>query len=95
MPSDFTFKVFHATKWSAITEIFAKLFTPISTMILARLLVPEAFGAIATITIVITFAEIFSDAGFQKYLIQHDFKTEDELNNNTNVAFLTNLFLSS
>ena len=37
-------KVKNATKWSAITEIAAKLVTPITSMVLARLLTPEAFG---------------------------------------------------
>lgn len=63
-------------------------------MILARLLVPEAFGLVATITVVISFAEIFTEAGFQKYLIQHEFKSENELIKNTNVAFVSNLIFS-
>lgn len=62
-----------ATKWSAIAEIAAKLITPITSMVLARLLTPEAFGVVTTLTMIITFAEIFTDAGFQKYLIQHEF----------------------
>ncbi|MDB4192164.1 lipopolysaccharide biosynthesis protein [Flavobacteriaceae bacterium] len=94
MLSDFNVKVVHATKWSSITEVLAKLFSPISTMILARLLTPEAFGVVATITMVIAFAELFTDAGFQKYLIQQEFESDDDLIKNTNVAFLTNLFLS-
>ena len=94
MSSSLNTKIFQATKWSSITEITAKLFSPISTMILARLLTPNMFGVIATITMVSTFAELFTDAGFQKYLIQHDFKTKDDLYESTNVAFLTNLFVS-
>ena len=94
MSSNFNSKVLHATKWSSITEIIAKLFSPISTIILARLLAPDAFGAIATITVVIAFAELFTDAGFQKYLVQYNFDTEENLILNTNVAFLTNLVLS-
>ena len=31
-----------ATKWSSITEIAAKLVSPLTNMILARVLVPEA-----------------------------------------------------
>ena len=65
--------VVNATKWSAITEVVAKLISPITSMVLARLLAPEAFGVVATITMIVTFAEIFTDAGFQKYLIQHEF----------------------
>ena len=87
-------KVISATKWSALAEIIAKLVSPITSMILARLLTPEAFGVVATLTIVITFAELFTDAGFQKYLIQHSFKDEAERDESTNVAFWSNLILS-
>ena len=83
-----------ATTWAAITEVAAKLITPITNMLLARLLTPEAFGVVATITIVISFAEVFTDAGFQKYIIQHPFSTDDELNDNATVAFWTNLLIS-
>ncbi len=87
-------KIGQATKWSSITEIIAKLISPITNMILARLLVPEAFGIVATITMVISFAEIFTDAGFQKFIIQHEFGSDEDLDNSTNVAFWTNLGVS-
>lgn len=83
-----------AAKWSSITEIIAKLISPITNMILARLLVPEVFGIVSTITMVISFAEIFTDAGFQKYIIQHEFTDEEALDKSTNVAFWTNLTIS-
>lgn len=81
--------------WSSITELMAKLVTPLVNIVLARLLMPEAFGVVATITLVISFAEVFTDAGFQKYLIQHEFESEDALNKSTNVAFWTNLSVSA
>lgn len=87
-------KVISATKWSTVTEIAAKLVTPISTMVLARLLTPEAFGVLVTVTMVISFTEIFTDAGFQKYIIQHAFKDKESLYRSTSVAFWTNLALS-
>ena len=87
-------KVVNATKWSAFTEVAAKLVTPISTMVLARLLTPEAFGVLVTATMVISFAEIFTDAGFQKYIIQHAFKNDDSLYKSTAVAFWSNLLFS-
>lgn len=87
-------KVVTATKWSSITEIAAKLVSPISAMVLARLLTPEAFGVLVTATMVISFAEVFTDAGFQKYLIQHEFKSEEALYKSTAVAFWTNLTFS-
>lgn len=87
-------KVVKATKWSAVTEIVAKLVTPITSMVLARLLTPEAFGVVTTITMIITFAELFTDAGFQKYLVQHEFKDDTDRTQSTNVAFWSNFVMS-
>lgn len=87
-------KITHATKWSALSELFAKIVNPLTSMILARLLTPEEFGIVATITMIVVFAEIFTDAGFQKFLIQHEFKDEMSLLQNINVAFWTNFILS-
>jgi len=87
-------KAINATKWSSITEIAAKLISPVTNMILARIIAPEAFGVVATITMIISFAEMFTDSGFQKYLVQHEFKDEDEKYKNANVAFWTNFTIS-
>lgn len=84
----------NALTWSAFTEIAAKLISPIVNMALARILTPDAFGVVATLTMIISFAEIFTDAGFQRYLIQHDFRNNTELNESTNVAFWSNLSMS-
>lgn len=83
-----------ATKWSAVTQLLAKLVSPITTMALARLLTPDAFGIVATLTMVISFAEIFTDAGFQKYVVQHQFKDERDQDESINVAFWSNLIMS-
>lgn len=87
-------KVVNATKWSAITELVAKLISPITSMVLARLLTPEAFGVVATITMIVSFAEIFTDAGFQKYLVQREFKDDVDREQSTTVAFWSNFILS-
>jgi len=84
----------NSLKWSSVTEILVKLITPISNMILARLLSPEEFGVVATITMVISFADVLTDAGFQKYIVQHIFKNDEELDNATNVAFWSNFCFS-
>lgn len=86
--------VVSATRWSVITEIVAKLVSPVSFMILARLLTPDAFGVMVTANLIISFAEIFTDAGFQKYLIQHEFENKKSLFEATSVAFWTNLVFS-
>ncbi|WP_294476106.1 lipopolysaccharide biosynthesis protein [uncultured Bacteroides sp.] len=89
-----TSKVATATKWSAMAEVLGKLIAPVSTMVLARVLTPEAFGVVATLTMIISFAEIFTDAGFQRYIIQHEFADEKDYEESTNVAFWSNLIMS-
>ena len=89
-----TLKIYSATKWSAVTNLLSKIVPPVSNMLLARLLTPEAFGVVATINLVITFADIFTDAGFQKYIVQHEFSDDEALFRGTNVAFWSNLILS-
>ena len=83
-----------AAKWSLATEVLVKIISPISQLILARLLAPEAFGMVATVTMVVNFADMFADAGFQKYLVQHEFRDKDDLHANANVAFWTNFGVS-
>ena len=61
-------KIVAAAKWSVITEVLAKLITPLTNIILAHMLAPTAFGIFATIMMVISFAEMLDDAGFQKFL---------------------------
>ena len=92
--SDLNTKIINATKWSLLAEVSAKLIAPISNIILARLLTPDAFGVVTTLTMIITFAEIFTDAGFQQYIIQHKFKDEEETHQTANVAFWSNLVMS-
>lgn len=87
-------KVAFAAKWSIITEIVVKLISPITNMILARILSPELFGIVASITLVTTFVDLFTDAGFQKYIIQHQFEGKEDYDLSINVAFWTNLYVS-
>lgn len=83
-----------AAKWSTLTEFAAKIIVPITNMILARILTPDAFGVVATVTMIISFADMITDSGFQKYLIQHNFITESEKESNIDVAFWSNLLIS-
>lgn len=87
-------KVLNSMKWSMITEILAKLILPITNMILARILLPKDFGVIAIINMFLTGIDIFTDAGFGKYLVQKNFHNLQEKENAENVAFWTNLSFS-
>lgn len=83
-----------ATKWSLFTQIVAKIIPPLSSMILARIFAPEVFGIIATVTMVTSFADTFSEAGFQKYIISKKYDDQDELRKDADVAYWTNLAIS-
>lgn len=87
-------QVSNATKWSIFTEIIIKIISPITNMILARLLTPEAFGVVATVTMIVSFTDIFTDAGFQKYIVQHKFLDGDDEDLSICVAFWTNIIIS-
>ena len=51
-------KIVAAAKWSVITEVLAKLITPLTNIILAHMLAPTAFGILATIMMVISLSLI-------------------------------------
>ncbi|WP_408034081.1 oligosaccharide flippase family protein [Thiorhodovibrio winogradskyi] len=61
----------------------------ISTLILARLLVPEDFGIIAIVSLVIAFVERISETGAADYIIQKSEVTKDDLD----TAWTLNLLL--
>lgn len=87
-------KVKNAVAWSFAAELAAKVITPITNMILARILAPEAFGIIATINMVVSFADMFSISGISKYIVQHEFNNDKELFKNADVIFWTNAVIS-
>lgn len=84
-----------ATKWSLFTQIIAKIIPPLSSMILARIFAPEVFGIIATVTMVTSFADTFSESGFQKYIISKEYNNSEELTRDSDVAYWTNLGIST
>ena len=81
--------------WSLFSEIAAKFVTPITNMLLARILVPDDFGVLAICNMLVSFVDIITDAGFGKYLVQHDFSSEDEKRDYADVAFWSNLAISA
>lgn len=77
-----------------MAEICSKITSPLTSMILARLIAPEEFGVIAIINMFISSLDILTDGGFGKYIIQRNFKDERQMDEVLNVAFWTNFFLS-
>lgn len=94
MKNELETKVFSGTKWSFLGEISGKIITPVVNMILARILLPSEFGIIINLTILTSFADILTDGGFQKYVIQKDFSSSTEESISLNVAFWTNFLFS-
>ena len=64
--------------WSAIQKYSTMLITFISGIILARLLMPEDYGAIGMLLIFMSLAEVFIDAGFGSALIQKKKPTQTD-----------------
>lgn len=87
-------KMVGAAKWSFLGECASKLIVPFTNMILARILEPQHFGVLSIVVMITNFADLFTDAGFQKYLIQHFFKTDEELYEYASVAFWTNMVIT-
>lgn len=83
-----------AIRWSGLGEILAKIMAPVANMVLVRVLMPEDFGILASINMIITFVDLFTDSGFAKYIIQSDFDSDKELYQFVNVAFWSNFTVS-
>lgn len=88
-PESVTQKAASAVKWSALMEVVARIASPIIFLVLALLLTPEDFGVVSTATIVISFSQLFWDAGLGKALVQ----TKEMIEKAANVVFWTNLIL--
>lgn len=94
MPNDLIVRTRSAAKWSLISEAIAKIITPVTQLVLARILSPDAFGILATAVMVSSFAAMLADAGFQKYLVQHEFRHRRGLYRSANVAFWSSMTIA-
>lgn len=81
---------FHALKWSAAGEIASKAVQPLIFIILARLLTPGDYGIVAAALMVISFTQVFWDAGMGKALIQR----QTDQKESANAAFWINVTLA-
>jgi PST family polysaccharide transporter len=78
-----------AIKWSFLSEIASKAVQPLVFVILARLLTPEDYGVVASATLVISFSQVFWEAGMGKAIIQY----QGDRKAAANVAFWVNVAL--
>lgn len=82
-------KIFSGTIWKFCERIIAQGVSFVVSLILARLLMPEDYGAISVINIFIAIADVFLSSGLNTALIQK--KDASELEFNT--IFYCNLIL--
>lgn len=82
-------KIMSATRWSMLTEIASKAISPLIFIVLAKILTPEDYGIASIALMIISFSQIFWDAGLEKALIQKKGNVEKA----ANVVFWTNLSL--
>jgi O-antigen/teichoic acid export membrane protein len=75
--------------WVTLSSILGTVLKLISTMVLSRLLIPEDFGLVAALMVVISFAEIFWMLGVNKAIIQKKELTEIDIKtgNFLNICF--------
>lgn len=86
-------KVFKASAWSSLTEVVAKVVSPLVFLFLTRILSPSDYGVVAVATTLLTFIYIVSDLGTAKYIIQLKREKEEERFKVYNVAFTTNFII--
>jgi O-antigen/teichoic acid export membrane protein len=79
-----------SVKWSALTEIVTRTVSPLTYVILARLLAPEDFGVVTTAVLAISLSQVIWDAGLGRALIQ----TREPPETAANVVFWSNLALA-
>ena len=70
--------IFSGLQWSLVDKVVGIALQLLFTIVLARLLDPEAYGIIGTALIFISIGELFNEIGFSGLLIQKDSSTIEE-----------------
>ena len=83
-------KALKGSKWVFLSTILSKSFQFITTIILARLLLPADFGIIAISQIIIGIVSLFQDMGMTQALIQK----KENIEESADTVFLFNIFWS-
>lgn len=78
-------------KWSGITEVLTRFVRFITTVILARILLPQDFGEIALAIIFIQFVQLIIDLGISTALIQRQDLKQEHYNASFSFLFLISI----
>src|SRR5690242_8058621 len=66
-------------KWTSLSSAIIVANDTIRTVVLARLLVPDDFGLMAMVAVVIGFAQMYTDLGLSAAVVHHQEITDNEL----------------
>ena len=69
-------KTAKGASWSLVSNVSIQAIQFLGGIVMARLLLPEDFGLVAMVLVIFRFANIISDLGFTKALIQKKDVTE-------------------
>ena len=83
-------RVTKSVKWCALMEITSRAAQPVIFVILAKILTPADFGLMGMAMVVISFSQVFWDAGLGRALVQ----TSQPIEKASNVVFWANLTLA-
>ncbi|MGN8225759.1 lipopolysaccharide biosynthesis protein [Gracilimonas sp. BCB1] len=64
--------------WASVEKFGGKFIHFVTTLVLARILLPEDFGIVAMISIFFAISRILIDSGFSQALIREDFISEED-----------------
>jgi O-antigen/teichoic acid export membrane protein len=71
-------KSFSAVRWTTFDAVGKALLTIASLFVLARILVPEDYGLMAIVTVILGFAALFGDLGINAAFVQRQDVTDEQ-----------------
>ncbi len=94
MTDDLRRRVVRALGASSVSNLLAKIVSLTSTLVLARLLMPEDFGLMAMATTVTGFIAFFNEIGIGSAIVQRTEVSEEEINGCFGIALLASTVLA-
>lgn len=89
-----TAKVAEGGGWMLLTRLVTRLVGFLVSMVLARLLTPNAFGLVAVGTLAISLLKVFTEVGFQQSLIQEPDNIEPLIGTAWTVGIIRGVLIS-
>lgn len=83
-------QVLKSTKWAMVSTFLPRFISPLTTVILARFLVPDDYGIVAISMIVLSLVSTFQDTGIGQALIQR----QTDIESAKNSAFWLSIILA-